>query len=171
VDEEQAREALSDPRARARLERLALMGSLLREVESDRELPADFTDRVMAKVQAFEAPRRAPRRRAFPALGLAAASALALAAAVGLWLRDTTPASQPVALGEASEASASAQPNDLAAEAMEADALREAPAVSIESVDFGPTRGAIFLVSAGVTDTMVVWTLDEPVPLPSGPKR
>ena len=33
--------------------------------------------------------------------------------------------------------------------------------VSIQSVDFGTTSGAIFLVPAGQSETMVVWTLED----------
>ncbi|HEY8947075.1 MAG TPA: hypothetical protein VIM73_22680, partial [Polyangiaceae bacterium] len=33
--------------------------------------------------------------------------------------------------------------------------------VSIQSVDFGPTPGAIFMVSGAEQETMVVWTLED----------
>jgi anti-sigma factor RsiW len=173
TDEEQTRAAqaliAADPRSRARLERLSLLGSLVREVESERKLPADFTDRVMDGVLAQRS-SKTRRSRRLPATALAAASALALAAAIGLWLRETgTPAAPSAALTGTTAAEGS--PSAAVREAFEAEHLAEAPSVSIESVDFGATQGAIFLVSAGVTDTMVVWTLDEPAPHPSGPKR
>jgi hypothetical protein len=172
TNEEQTRAAqaliAAEPRSRARLERLALLGSLVREVESERKLPSDFTDRVMAGVLA-ERPLKARKARRLPAPALAVASALALAAAIGLWLRESgTPAVPSAALTANTVAQGS--PSAAVRDAFEADLLAEAPSVSIESVDFGATQGAIFLVSAGVTDTMVVWTLDEPAQHPSGSK-
>lgn len=154
-----------DPSARARLERLALVGSLVRELARDSEhaLPADFTDRIMARIghspqpQASAAPVTPLRRSRLTAVG-AAAAALAFAAAAALWLRAAPP--HPLALHSPSTIGGPvASPP---AEAALASAAFDAPPVAIESVDFGATRGAIFLVSAGVTDTMVVWTLDEP---------
>jgi hypothetical protein len=171
TDEEQTRAAqaliAAEPRARARLERLALLGALVREVESERKLPSDFTDRVMSGVLAERSPK-AQKPRRLPAPALALASALALAAAIGLWLRGP---GTPVPSATTGTTLAQSSPSAAVRDAFEADLLAEAPSVSIESVDFGATQGAIFLVSAGVTDTMVVWTLDEPTPHLSGSKR
>ena len=172
TDEEQTRAAqaliAAEPRSRARLERLALLGSLVREVESERKIPSDLTDRVMRGVLAERSPNARKSRR-LPAAALAVASALALAAGIGLWLREPGTAVPSAALTGTTVTRGS--PSAAVRDAFEAELLAEAPSVSIESVDFGATQGAIFLVSAGVTDTMVVWTLDEPAQHPSGPKR
>jgi anti-sigma factor RsiW len=170
LDEEQAQHARqllsADPRAAARLERVALIGSLIREIEDERRLPSDFTDRVMERV----APERDVRRvsKLYPAFA-AGASALALAAAAVLWIGGQGAPAIPSSVATALGVPSTAAPSQAGAEPLAADGLTEPPAVSIESVDFGATQGAIFLVSAGVTDTMVVWTLDEPNP--TGPRR
>jgi hypothetical protein len=174
VDDEQARDAQAllakEPRAAARLERLRLLGELVREVEAARNLPADFTDRVMDRVAASGVvPRVRPRARVFA--GAMAGSGLALAAAVLLWLSNQAPREAPSLAPRGPEVTASAWPEP-SVESADAVALAavDAPPVSIESVDFGTTQGAIFLVSAGATDTMVVWTMDEPSPR-SGSRR
>ena len=173
TDEDQTRAAqaliAAEPRSRARLERLALLGSLVREVESERRLPADLVDRVMDGVLAERLPKPRKARR-LPATAVAVASALALAAGVGLWLRESATPAVPLA-ALTGTAIANGSPSAAVRDAFEAELVAEAPSVSIESVDFGATQGAIFLVSAGVTDTMVVWTLDDPAQHPSGPKR
>jgi hypothetical protein len=111
-----------------------------------------------------------PRRFAIP--GVAVASALAVAAAIALWVSSEPPRGAPL-VAQKSNAVVSARPLSSLAltESVAAEMVAEAPPVSIESVDFGATQGAIFLVSAGVTDTMVVWTLDEPLPRPVRPRR
>lgn len=160
AEAERARELIAaDGASRAHFERLALLGSLVREAESGRRPPADFTDRVMAKVAAEAPPAR--RKRA-AALATTAASALALAAVAILWLRVPPPPGAGTELAPRTELPVPVGAPSLA-EASLAEPVIEPP-VAIESVDFGPTQGAIFLVSAGVTDTMVVWTLDDPPP-------
>ena len=163
LDQEQARRAeeqlASDPRAAARLERTKLIGSLVRELEAERQLPSDFTDRVMAAV---ERPSR-PLSRLYPLVAAAAGSALALAAAVVLWIGSRATPPVPSSLASATGVPSLVPPNE-PGDALASDVSAEPPSVSIESVDFGATQGAIFLVSAGLTDTMVVWTLDEPNP-------
>jgi len=148
----------SDPASRERFERLGLIGSLLREAESARKAPADLADRVMARIAA-ESPKVRPKRAA--AFATAAASVLALAAAVALFVR-TQPTPREGSSAPLSQVSAPGAVSSLAEVSNVEPGIE--PPVAIESVDFGPTQGAIFLVSAGVTDTMVVWTLDEPAP-------
>ncbi|HLV66789.1 MAG TPA: hypothetical protein VKY73_13300 [Polyangiaceae bacterium] len=139
LDPETAREVEARlsafPADRARLERLELIGGLLRELDLAAGMPSDLTDRI---VHATEA-RRSVRARYW----VAAAGLLAAAAAVFVAV-----SREPIPEG----------PDEGAL--LAANTLAEAPPVSIESVDFGGTAGAIFMVSAGVTDTMVVWTLD-----------
>jgi hypothetical protein len=168
VDDEQARHVRAllakDPRSAARFARLGLLGELVREVEAGRDLPADFTDRVMDRVAASGVvPRARAGRRVFA--GAMAGSALALAAAALLWVSNQAPSDAPSLAPRKSEVMASASPNP-SVEPAEPVLLAavDAPPVAIESVDFGATQGAIFLVSAGATDTMVVWTMDEPSP-------
>lgn len=177
LDEQQSREVgalvAADPRLKARYERVALVGSLVRELEHDRQLPADFTDRVMKGVLAVQKPRRS---RLLPAVALAAAGGLALAASIGMVLRGSGAGPlgsvdmSGVRAGKLETTEHLAQRGPLAPFDA-AEQLREAPSVSIESVDFGPTQGAIFLVSAGVTDTMVVWTMDESQAISGGRGR
>lgn len=150
----------ADPVAAARFERLALLGSLVREVEAERQVPAGLAESVMARL---DEPAPSPRVfKRYPAVAAAAGSALALAAAFVLWLGSQPRPAVPTSTGSVSGAPAHLAPT--AHDAAFADAPAEPLTVSIESVDFGATQGAIFLVSAGVTDTMVVWTLDEPDP-------
>jgi anti-sigma factor RsiW len=160
AEAERVRELLgSDDKSRERFERLGLIGSLVREAEAGRHLPANFTDRVMERVAAEARPVRRKPATAFVA---ATASALALAALVSLWVRvPASPVTDPRG-GPAAQLTAPVATPSLA-EGPRAESAGEPP-VAIESVDFGSTQGAIFLVSSGVTDTMVVWTLDEPAP-------
>jgi negative regulator of sigma E activity len=166
LDEAQAKRARErlavDPRAAAHFERLQLIGSLVREVEAERELPPDFTDRVMARIEPAGPSRRASKL--YPLVAAAAGSALALAAAVALWVRAPAPPGVPSSLATALGVPALSAPALPDGDALSLEVSAEPPSVSIESVDFGATQGAIFLVSAGVTDTMVVWTLDEEAP-------
>ncbi len=156
---ERARELIaSDPKSREQFERLGLIGALLREAEGGRRLPATFTDRLMERVALETPPAKGKRAARFAA---ATASALALAALVSLWLRVPPPAADSSRAASAQVSTPGSAPS--LAEARDTDAASEPP-VAIESVDFGATQGAIFLVSAGVTDTMVVWTLDDPAP-------
>jgi hypothetical protein len=159
AEAERVRELLaSDAKSREQFERLGLIGSLVREAEGGRRLPANFTDRLMERIAAEAPPRRRKRAAAFAA---ATASALALAALVTLWVRVKPPSGADSRSAPIAEISApSSAPSFGEVAATEPVGLP----VAIESVDFGSTQGAIFLVSAGVTDTMVVWTLDEPVP-------
>jgi negative regulator of sigma E activity len=159
AEAERVRELLaSDAKSREQFERLGLIGSLVREAEGGRRLPANFTDRLMERIAAEAPPRRRKRAAVFAA---ATASALALAALVTLWVRVKPPSGADSSSAPVAEISApSSAPSFGEVAVTEPVGLP----VAIESVDFGSTQGAIFLVSAGVTDTMVVWTLDEPVP-------
>lgn len=160
AEAERARELLSsDAKSREQFERLGLIGSLVREAEAGRRLPANFTDRLMDRIAAEAPPVRRKRAAAFAA---ATASALALAALVTLWVRVEPPSGAAPSGAPVTRISAPSSAPSFA-ELSDTEPTVEPP-VAIESVDFGPTQGAIFLVSAGVTDTMVVWTLDEPVP-------
>lgn len=160
AEAERVRELLaSDAKSREQFERLGLIGSLVREAEGGRRLPADFTDRLMDRIAREAPPLRRKRAAAFAA---ATASALALAALVTLWVRVRPPSAADSSSAAVTHISAPSSAPSLA-EASRAEPDVEPP-VAIESVDFGSTQGAIFLVSAGVTDTMVVWTLDEPAP-------
>jgi len=122
---------------RARFERLELIGGLLRELDLAAGMPSDLTDRIV-RATAVRPRRRFTRaRRWMPVAGLLAAAAAVFFVMSGERLGD----------GDAGALLA-------------ANGVAEVPPVSIESVDFGGTSGAIFMVSAGVTETMVVWTLD-----------
>jgi negative regulator of sigma E activity len=165
VDDEQAKQArdrlTAEPRAAARFERLQLIGSLVREVEAERELPADFTERVMERLEPGRSQRPLRISRLYPALA-AAAGSLALAAAVVLWVSGQSARGPSSSAGRVLSVPSYLPSSGSAEEALAHDAPGEPPTVTVASVDFGATQGAIFLVSAGVTDTMVVWTLDEP---------
>lgn len=159
AEAERVRELLaSDAKSREQFERLGLIGSLVREAEGGRRPKADFTDRLMERLAAEAPPVRRKRAAAFAA---ATASTLALAALVTLWMRVKPPSAvDSSSVAQISAPSSAPSPGEVSA----TEPGVEPPPVAIESVDFGSTQGAIFLVSAGVTDTMVVWTLDEPVP-------
>lgn len=160
AEAERVRELLaSDAKSREQFERLGLIGSLVREAEAGRRLPANFTDRLMDRIAVEAPPVRRKRAAAFAA---ATASALALAALVTLWVRVKPPSGADSSSAPVAQISAPSSAASLGEVAITEPAV--GPPVAIESVDFGSTQGAIFLVSAGVTDTMVVWTLDEPVP-------
>jgi negative regulator of sigma E activity len=109
-------------------------------------------------------------RRAAPL----AFATLAAAAAVALVLgRGHAPASHaPGAQAESSFVATSSpvvgpvpQP-EVAAPPAEADVPEPepAPSIAIESVDFGPREGTIFMLSEGEAATPVVWLMDEPAP-------
>lgn len=102
-------------------------------------------------------------------------AALAAAAAVALVLgRGHAPASHaPGAQAESSFVATSSPvigpvpQAQVAPQPAEADLPEPepAPSIAIESVDFGPREGTIFMLSEGEAATPVVWLMDEPAPL------
>ncbi|HET9955137.1 MAG TPA: hypothetical protein VFQ61_11570 [Polyangiaceae bacterium] len=115
-------------------------------------------ERALVERAAPSAPRHSRRIR--PALALAGvSSALALAAAVALWLTRPAPSAfQAVA------AQVSSPTSDIAAPAPAISVPDPEPpeqSVAVERVDFGSSQGAIFLVPNADERTLVVWTLDE----------
>jgi hypothetical protein len=124
VDEEQAKQArkllAADPRAKARFDQLTLIGSLVREVEGERHLPPDFTDRVMQRV----GPERGTRRvsKLYPAFA-AAGSALALAAAAVLWIGGEGAPAIPSSVATALGVPSTVAPSQLDGEPLAQDTL------------------------------------------------
>ena len=153
-----------DPALRAALDTVRRLSTLIHEAESSRaERAPDVSDAVMAALLGA-APTQAPRSstrapaRAWPRrLGAPAALAgLALAAGVAMLLtRPTEESLAPTARLVAPPTAAPVYSGEPRMEALD-------HGVSIETIDFGSTQGAIFLVSEGASETMVVWTMDEP---------
>ena len=149
----------ADSRSRAELRRMALIGDLVREVEASRTAPTDLADQILARTIGAAPRRRAKHRRpAWQRLAPLGAGALALAAAFALFVtssRQTEPQASRVV-----EARRIEPPAPSIAVAV-APVEPAGAGVSIQSVDFGSTQGAIFLISAGESETMVVWTLED----------
>jgi anti-sigma factor RsiW len=148
-----------DPSAQGELASLALVGKLVREVHARRAKDVDLTDSILARVRA-EPPRarvEAPVSRRWERFAPAGA-VLALAAMVALFVtsyRATLPEPPRVA------AAPTSSPRPVVASIENLPSEAREIGVSIQSVDFGSTQGAIFMVSGGESDTMVVWTLEE----------
>lgn len=140
-----------DAVARAQVERWVLLGDLLREADRARPAPPDVASSVLLRVRG----RRARWVRLSSYGGLAAAALLAL------WVGTTRPGpvtSLPSQRAPSPSLAPSRAPLPPAETAL-------VPAVAIESVDFGSTQGAIFVVSApNDAETVVVWTLDDAKP-------
>lgn len=153
------RRLLWDASGRRYLSELGTLGEAVRDAVRQATPEQDLTRDIMARIEADE-PRE--RRRGLPprlsgwcrrlasppVLGLG--SMAALAAVALLWLaqpvpQDSTP--RGVALGDTV---AGGQVRSLAE-----------PGVAIESVDFGPGGGSIFVLERGRETTPVVW-LSEP---------
>lgn len=151
-----------DPSARSELARLDVVGELVRGAHGRRALSVDLADAVIQRVL-VEVPARGVVHRARPRWQRYAPVGVVLAAAAiaGLFLASPRETPGP----SAARAPSALAPSHVAAVAPQP---REEPAkepaeagVSIQTVDFGSTQGAIFLVSAGETETMVVWTLED----------
>jgi hypothetical protein len=152
-----------DPSAQGELASLALVGELVREVHARRAKDVDLTDSILARVRAE--PPRVPRpaRIDVPATRrwervAPAGAVLALAAMVALFVtsyRATLPEPPPVT------AAPTGSPHPVVASVENLPSEAREIGVSIQSVDFGSTQGAIFMVPGGESDTMVVWTLEE----------
>lgn len=159
----------SDAQAQAVLAGLSQVGDFVRAAEAERLGAADgIADGVMARIER-EVPRAAPRdpkrSRRFT-LGVVAPVALAAAAAGVLWISGNksdgtarAPVAQPTLSAPAAALAPAPEPTVAALQAPAAD---QAPAISIESVEFGPRTGSIFMIPAGEAETPVVWLLDEP---------
>lgn len=148
---------LAQPRNRAELRRLALIGELVREAEAARAVPPDLADEILARTIGT-APRRPARDRkpAWQRFAAAGAGVLALAAMLALVVTRRAEPQAPAAV----EARRMEMPAPSVAVAV-APSEPEGSGVSIQSVDFGSTQGAIFLVSGAESETMVVWTLED----------
>jgi anti-sigma factor RsiW len=172
----------SDPEAERVLAGLDQIGEVVRGVALARsDAHADLTDRILERVAAEPRvpaarqgalervsvrplPQKSRLQRAAPALigGLALAAAAAL-----LFERVREPVAPPAPIVEVNppapapeipeERSVPALPEPIA----EADT---APAIAIETVDFGAHRGSIFMLQEGEATTPVVWLVDEPGP-------
>jgi len=169
---------LREPVARAHVDELRQIGELVRAVEASRAPFPDIADDVLVRLSAERAalrsvtpspagrapsevrklPLRGGRRLVAGVAGVAGvAAAVALAAAVTFVVqRERAPASSPTPVAQAPVRDVP-EPGPVAVAASAGDAP-----VTLESVDFGAVQGAIFLVSGGPTETLVVWTFDEP---------
>lgn len=155
----------SDPAARAEWERLGRLSGLVREVESSRYAAADSVDSILRFVdEQVGAPKPlafAKRRRgAVPGFVAAGGVVVALAAGIALLLRPAPAPSPQAAAPSAAPAGHLASAASRLARTVEPHAGADL-GVAIESVDFGSTQGAIFMVTEGSADTLVVWTLDD----------
>ncbi len=147
---------------------LEQLGDVLRAHAGARAETFDVADLVLAKLDAPPASQEAPPasergqviRGSFPAV----AAALAVAASLVVWLTGGGPEqnAEPPRVAETAPLVVP-PPAPLPEPAAEPQIQPEelAPAVAIESVDFGPRNGAIFMVSAGAETTPVVWLADE----------
>lgn len=145
-----------EPRARAELARHRMIGELVRAAYQPRDPGPELTESILART--FGEPKRARtsiRRRLAVAVPLAAG--LALAALVALVVRP--PRQAPP---EAARIALAPAPRPSVAPLADPALTELGPSgVSIQSVDFGATQGAIFMVSGGESETMVVWTLED----------
>jgi hypothetical protein len=165
-----------DPSAQGELASLALVGELVREVHARRAKDVDLTDSILARVHAetprvhAETPRvEPPRVRSRPARlevpatrrwerFAPAGAALALAAMIALFVTSYRATLPEPPRGTAAPAGS---PRPIVASIENLPSEAREIGVSIQSVDFGSTQGAIFMVPGGESDTMVVWTLEE----------
>ena len=175
LDDEQAAEVEAlvehDVEARRVLEGMDQIGAVVRGVMLDQARPPEgLTDAVMARISPEPPARRAwkrlreePRfRRAVPvALGaLAAAAALALVfERANPPQPRVSPPSQP--LTAARPQPPAPLPSSERPE-LEVASVESAPAIAIETVDFGGREGTIFMLAEGEIATPVVWLMDEP---------
>jgi hypothetical protein len=130
---------LSDRDVALRLEALEKLGQFVRVWAAMRRAPP--------------VPKAVPPARPQVRAGLALAAAFAVAAAVLLAL----PAPPLAVPGAPPVASA-----PLAVE------VKVAPAVAVESVDFGAQHGKVFLIESARSETTVVWLAEAPVPSSTG---
>lgn len=156
----------SDPKARRLLADLERMGSLLREAEAAEPKRADLTSAILDRVFAPSAPDAEPKLTEHAALvpktprrALAwAFGSVALAAALALVLsREPAPLERAKAPAPARAAEPSVSGNK--APNLESETSEES--VAVETVDFGSSQGAIFLVPSATSPMLVVWTLDD----------
>jgi anti-sigma factor RsiW len=137
-----------DAVAQAQIERWVLIGDLIREADRARPAPPDLAPAILQRIRG----RRARWVRLSSYGGLAAAALLAL------WVGTTRPG-PATSLPSKRAPLASLVPSRAPAPPLDGPVV---PAVAIESVDFGSTQGAIFVVSApNDAETVVVWTLDD----------
>lgn len=155
------RTVFEDRRARAKLESLRRLGSLIREVHAGYPEGPDLTESILSRVGdrsrgtlsespiARRQPDRAGRRWIPSALGAAVL-------AVSLWVASSpSDRSRGEALLEASDEPA-VQPGPAGQGFSSARS-----GVSVQSVDFGEIHGAIFVVSQENAETPVIWTFED----------
>lgn len=152
------------------LEELSQLSDVVRDVAERRVADVSVVDDVMAAIER-EATEPAPSPRALllpiPANDggrrglMAGALALAAAAAVALGVTQLGAPSKPTAPAETARAPVVVNPRVVQPLAPPAAPAEVVPA-AIESIDFGGSRGAIFMVSAGQETTPVVWMTDDP---------
>lgn len=131
------------------------VGDLVRELYARKLKGVDLTDAILARTTQAKPSRSARRSKLFSG-GLAlAASLMMLAGAFAM-------------RGHLSVAPVTARPviPNAPVHGTSAGKVRApentTPETHTTAVDFGGTQGAIFLVSNGEHDTMVVWTFEEP---------
>ena len=169
-----------DPEARRVLEGLDQVGAVVRGVMLDQARPPDdLSDAVMARISAEPSLARAAApatsigrtkgwreqpvmRRVVPIAlaSLAAAAALAL-----VFQRAHAPEPRVAAPSRhliAPRARPAVSPPPSARPELELASAESAPAIAIETVDFGGREGTIFMLAEGEMATPVVWLMDEP---------
>lgn len=149
---------------------LGQLGDCVRVWADEQSLEVDVADAVMARLDERPALRALPGGGAPAPSPLASSAApggstrsawgwaLGAAAAAALLIRLVTSESattEPL-LVAAAPATPTHQPAAVLEEGQEPD-----PAAEIESIEFGASGGAIFLVSAGTENTPVVWLSDD----------
>lgn len=153
-------EVRDNPAAQAELRGLVLLGDLVREVASSRAAPPDLADAILARTAGAPVPaRRSLPGRRWPRLAAPAAGMLALAAAAVLVINSSQKAERTSQAMSVASAPALKPAASVALAARPSEGVEAG--VSIQSVDFGSTQGAIFLVPGGQSETMVVWTLED----------
>jgi anti-sigma factor RsiW len=144
----------TDPEARRLLAQLEGMGSLLREADAARPATPNLTSLIMGRVFAPPAPLATAPTRALPWAFGGVALAAALALVLGRFsVSEEQIASSSRTSGSEPTASGRGVPD------VEMDVSEES--VALESVDFGSSQGAIFLIPTATSPMLVVWTLDD----------
>lgn len=156
--------ALQDPRARAELDGFRRTSDLLREVYAGQPDPA-LTDLILARVRSSAETRARAGLAIRPAFwarrtfGTAVAGVVVVAAAAAAFLVLGL-GSQPTG-SESRQLGATPLESATGPRVIAQSASEQETGVSIQTVDFGSTQGAIFLVSEGGLETPVIWTLED----------
>lgn len=171
LSEDEARElALElerDEVARETLEGLTQLGDFVRAVETPRLTSADrIAGDVLARLEeerrvVVPLDSRRGKTRWWWWVAPAAAAAAVLLLVTERGAGPTSPAAGPTArVAMEPSIQPALAPSPLPPE--DTGSVELSSAASIESVDFGPRTGTIFMVSAGQAETPVVWLVDEP---------